>query len=116
MPWINLPEPSRLPPLGPARGRRSSGGKEVSRRPVKRLIALALGLLVLVLAIAWIQRKPIAADFTIASSPGAESGYYQSRGSASAPAAGNSSSAIRARPISPPVGRGRAELGLRRPR
>ncbi|HEX8622163.1 MAG TPA: YdbH domain-containing protein [Allosphingosinicella sp.] len=39
-------------------------GVEVRRRPVKRLIALALLLLVLLtLAVLWIQRKPIAADY-----------------------------------------------------
>lgn len=39
-------------------------GVEVRRRPLKRLIALALFLLVLVtLAVLWTQRKPIAADF-----------------------------------------------------
>ena len=39
-------------------------GLEVRRRPVKRLIALVLlGLILLALLIAWIQRRPIAADF-----------------------------------------------------
>ena len=39
-------------------------GVEVRRRPVKRLIALALLLLVLLtLAVLWTQRKPIAADY-----------------------------------------------------